>query len=420
MVLSEWGSILQTNLKLSWRNLGRNPKRTALIGSGIAIAQIALMGITSFMNGFQALIFEKLTGPMLGHVQIHAPKYRDDSAIERTLSHASGLLQKVRQIPHVQQVSPRVYAPVLGTTQELGHVAMLAGLQINQELGPSGLLEGLDPTQIPGPQEALVGKDLAEEMGIHLGDSLALMGQAVDGSVASGLYRVKAFVQTPIDQLNRTGIIVDLRASQDFLAMDDQVHELAIHMDRAESIPQGLIALKSNPALTPYEILDWQALVPQLAVLLEMISGVNFIILILVFLTTISGIANTMLMATYERSHEFGMLLALGCRPQRLTQILLLESVILGLSGVAVGSLLGYALIWHGLHYGYDLSGGDGGHTVTSFTMEGMSLGLKIFPILETKDIVRSVIAVTVTSVLATLWPARRIGQLEPVEAMRS
>lgn len=409
-----------TNLKISWRNLGRNPKRTALAWLGIAVAQLTLVWISSFINGYEALIFQKLTGPMLGHLQIHAPKYRDDNAIERTIPRAASVIQQVRQHAHVGQVSARVYAPVLATAQELGHVALVTGMDIPEELGPAGLLEGLPVGQLPGAQEVLVGKGLADEMSLHPGDTLALMGQAVDGSIASGLYRIKGVVRSSVEQIDRAGIVMPLKTSQELLAMDDQVHELAVHVDDPAKIPEVTGGLKKDAALASFDIKDWQELVPQLAALLQVANSSNLIILVLVFLTSVAGIANTMLMATFERSHEFGMLLALGCRPMRLIRILLLESMVLGFSGVAIGSIAGVLLVLPEIRYGIDLAGLGGMGRDMTFSMEGINLGLVIFPVLKLSDVTRGVVAVIVTSAVATLWPARRISRLEPVEAMRS
>jgi putative ABC transport system permease protein len=410
----------QTDILMGWRNIGRNKVRTILACFAIAIAQITLIWINSFMNGDEAKIFETLTGPMLGHIQIHSPKYRDDEAIERVIPNAASLAGKIAEVPHVQGVSPRVYAPVLASLKETGHVAGITGMNITTERKAGGVLEGLGPDRLPTGQEVLVGKGLAADMGVRAGDTLALMGQAVDGSIASGLYRVKAVIETPIDQINQAGIIMDLPVSQDFLGMADQVHEMVIRTDGQPSIAGVLSSLKKLPSLKPYEILSWDQIVPYMATLLEMSGKVNYMILAMVFLTTIAGVANTMLMATFERVHEFGMLLALGCNPARLIRLLAIESLTLGIVGVTIGSVIGIALTLYGARNGIDLSALGSAGQGSSFTFEGMNLGLKIFPILELKDIASGIGAVCVTSVLASLWPARRISRLEPVEAMRT
>src|SRR5450631_284314 len=259
--LSGW----RTDVRLGYRNVGRNPVRTILACFAIAIAQITLIWVNSFMNGHEARIFETLTGAMLGHIQIHAPKYRDDEAIERVIPNAAALVGRIAEVPHVQGVSMRVYAPVLASLKETGHVARLTGMSIPTERKAGGILEGLGVDRVPTGQEVLVGKGLAADMGVRPGDTLALMGQAVDGSIASGLYRVKAVIETPVDQINQVGIIMDLPASQAFLDMGDRIHELVIRTDRQQSISGVLALLKILPVLKPYEILSWDQIVPYMA-----------------------------------------------------------------------------------------------------------------------------------------------------------
>ncbi|NVN90220.1 MAG: ABC transporter permease [Desulfuromonadales bacterium] len=409
----------RSDMRMGWRNLARNRIRTLLACFAIAIAQVTLIWINSFMNGHEARIFETLTGPMLGHIQVHAPKYRDDEAIERVMPHAVSLVKKIAEVPHVRGVAPRVYAPVLTSLKETGHVAVLSGMDITAERKTGGVLEGLGAERIPIGRELLLGKGLAADMGVRPGDTLALMGQAVDGSIASGLYRVKAVIETPVDQINQAGIIMDLAVSQEFLAMADQVHEMLIRTDSQLSIPEVVSTLQKLPALKPYEILSWERIVPSMAALLEMSGRVNYLILAMVFLTTIAGVVNTMLMATFERVHEFGMLLALGCNPGRLIRLLVMESLTLGIIGVAIGSVIGVALTLYGVRNGIDLALlGDTGQG-SNFTFEGMNLSMRVFPILKLKDVASGFGAVCLTSVLAALWPARRISRLEPVEAMR-
>ncbi len=409
----------RTDVRMGWRNLGRNRIRTLLACFAIAIAQVTLIWINSFMNGHEARVFEVLTGPMLGHIQIHAPGYRDGEAIERVIGNAASLARRIAGLPHVRGVAPRVYAPVLVSLRETGHVAGLTGMDVRAETKAGGVLEGVGPGRIPAGREILVGKGLALNMGVRPGDTLALMGQAVDGSIASGLYRVRGVIETPVDQINQAGIVMDLPLSQEFLAMTDQVHEMLIRAESRESIPLVLSELGGFPPLRSCEILSWDRIVPSIATLLRMSGKVNWLILLLVFLTTVAGIVNTMLMATFERSREFGMLLALGCTPARLIRVLAIESLTLGAVGVAAGTVIGVALTLHGVRHGIDLALLAGVGQGSNFTFEGMSLSMKVFPILKLKDIAGGVAAVCVTSVLASLWPARRISRLEPVEAMR-
>ena len=411
---------LRRDAAIGWRNLGRNRRRTALAWAAIALAQVTLVWVSSFINGYTATIFGTLTGPMLGHVQVHARHYLHDRDMGRTITDASSVAAAVAALPHVEQVWARVYGPVLATQEVLGHVALVTGLDPEAERSRGGLLAGLAAAEAPGPGEVVVGGDLARQMGVRAGATLALMGQAADGSIASGLYRVRALVRTPVDAVNQSGILMDLRTAQQFLGMDDRVHELIVHVDDAARIPQVATAMRRLPALGAYEISTWDELAPQIAALLKVANVSTGFILVLLFITTVAGVANTMLMATFERRHEFGMLLALGCRPSRLVRMLVLESVALGLAGAVIGSVLGVALSLPGVLHGFDLGSASGGARVGSLTIEGMELGGRLQLVLRPSDLLLGVVAVFVTALLASLWPALRILRMEPAETLRS
>jgi len=125
------------------------------------------------------------------------------------------------------------------------------------------------------------------------------------------------------------------------------------------------------------------------------------------------------MMSTFERTHEFGMLLALGTRPGRIVRMVLIESIIIGLIGVAIGSLLGSSMVLITSHTGINYAA-FGGVKAEDVAMGGLSVSYVIYPMFEFRHIVFGVCAVTITSVLATVWPAALAARLEPVEAMRS
>ena len=125
-----------------------------------------------------------------------------------------------------------------------------------------------------------------------------------------------------------------------------------------------------------------------------------------------------MLMATYERTHEFGMLLALGTAPRRLVGLIALEALALGLLGAAAGTLLGGSLVAWGHYTGVDYAAltGGGPSEIAAF---GLNWSLRFYPSLAVIDIARVVGAVVVTSLLASAWPAMRSARLEPARALR-
>jgi putative ABC transport system permease protein len=402
-----------TDLRIAFRNLGRNPKRTALGLGAIFLAQVAVLWFTGFMNGYQQVVLSAVTGPLLGHIQIHAPDYRKKREIWNGLPGAAAMMKQIRAVPGVARVTARTYAPVLAALHETGETALVTGLELDQERQPQGLLDMLTPAQLPSPGEVLLGAALAAELGVKPGDTLALVGQSADGAPASGLFKVKGAVNTSADSVNRKGILMSLAAAQDFLGMPDQAHELTLHLADPSGLAEVAARLRQMPALKSFEVMTWKQLAPQLASLITTFESMNFFVLILIFITTAAGIANTMLMAAFERTHEFGVLISIGCRPRRLITTLVYEALVLGLSGVVLGTLVGGAWVYfqgvQGITFG----------SLKGFAMEGVTLQA-IFPYLQPADVVRSIVCVALTSLLAVWWPAERIAQMDALEAMRS
>src|SRR5271157_998492 len=254
-----------TDFHIAFRNLGRNGKRTALALGAILIAQATVIFISSFMNGYQKVGFDAVTGPMLGHAQVHAQGYRTDRDIQKTIPALGAALKAVRGTPGVAMATGRIYAPVLVALGDTGHTAEIVGVDLSQETREHGLLEALPANERPRADEVLLGADLAAEMDVKAGDTLAVVGQGADGAPVSGLFKVLRTMRTRVDGLNRKGILMPLSEAQEFLGMEDQAHEMLIRAQGMELLPAVLERLKGLPELKGYEVMAWDALQPQLA-----------------------------------------------------------------------------------------------------------------------------------------------------------
>ncbi|HEV8323515.1 MAG TPA: FtsX-like permease family protein [Myxococcota bacterium] len=382
-----------STLRIAWRNLGRNRKRTALALTAIGVAQTALLLMDGLIQGYSDAMLDTVTGPMIGHVQVHVPKYREERGLDEVVPNLAAVLAAVRADPDVARAAPRVYAPALVARDVDAVAAVMIGVDPALEADASGVLgsssaatavgtSASGAVPVLGGRRALVGKILARDLGIAPGAKIAIVGQGADGSIANDLFVVAGVVSSPVDLVNRLGVVVSLADAQSFLALGDEAHEIVVHAkvpDRAGALAARLAA---SPALAGLEVLDWRALVPELASVLDISTASTFIILFLVFIASAAGVANTMLMATFERAHELGMLLALGCTPGRIVRTILLESLMLGVLGVALGSIAGAAAVTWASHTGIDLASlGSGGAGEMSYM--GMNLSFAVFPRLQ-------------------------------------
>jgi ABC-type lipoprotein release transport system permease subunit len=192
-----------------------------------------------------------------------------------------------------------------------------------------------------------------------------------------------------------------------------------VQADRLDDVGPIMATLKNTAALADLEILPWDKLAPELVTIIDLSSTAGWFVLIIVLIAAVAGIANTLMMATYERMHEFGMLLALGCRPGRILRLILVEAVLLGALGVAAGSAAGIGFVRATHEQGIDMASWGGEHT-EDLSVEGLRLPLQIKPRLETEDPFVGLAAVVLVSLLAAAWPASTAARLDPMEAMRA
>jgi ABC-type lipoprotein release transport system permease subunit len=406
-----------TTLRMAWRNLWRNRRRTALAVSAIGLSVALVLIYDGVLRAYGDWMMETITGPMLGHVQVHAPGWRQDRGLDRTLRDVSSLVATLRREPAVAGASARIYAPALAARGEEGFTVVVLGIDTAAESGPMRLLAATGVAL--GPHRVLIGRPLADLMGVRPGEAVAVVGAGVDGSIANDLFTMAGYIESPVDFVNRQAVVMDIAEAQELFAMPDEAHEIVVHGHD----PAGTTALAGHlaaiPELRGTEVLDWRSLAPEMVSLVELVRIAWVFVLLLVFVAAAAGVANTMLMATFERTHELGMLLALGTSPGRIVRLILTESVVLGAVGTALGCVVGVGLVAVTHQTGIDYAALTGGGP-SEISFAGLRWSLRLYPSLSAIDVMRVVVAVVATSVLACAWPAARAARLQPARALRA
>jgi putative ABC transport system permease protein len=411
--------MLSTTTRIAWRNLGRSRRRTAIALAAIAIAQFAVLTMDGILNGRAEWTLDTVTGPLVGDAQVHAPGWREDQAPDLVIDDLDARLAAVRGTEGVSEAYARLYAPALAARDVDGHAVVIVGVEPEIESASGGMLDGVALAALPTEHTVLVGAALARDAGISVGDELAVLGQRYDGSLANDLLTVGGILDTPIDLVSRTGIVMALPAAQETFGMPDMAHEITIRGAGTGDVSAALAArVAARPELEGLEVLPWREIAPELAGAIESGRAVGLVMALVVFIAAAAGVMNTMLMATFERRRELGMLLALGTTPGRLVRMILTEAVALGVIGVLIGSAIGSLFVLYLGGTGVPiLMGSEEGANIAAF---GVRFGGSLFPYLLPADYVPGIVGVTVVSVLAALWPAALTARLEPMEAMRS
>ena len=406
-----------STIRIAWRNLGRNRRRTGLAMMAIAVGQFALLATNGIMHGYIDNVRNAITGPLIGHVQVHHPDWREERAMDLSIRDYETAMSAITETESVEDAGARIYAPVLIAPERDAYTGVVVGADIAFESRSYGMLSGWGREL--GEKEVLLGYRLANRMQAEVGQEVAVVGQGADGSIANELYTVREIIRSPVDLVNQNGIVMNLAEAQWLFMMDGQAHEIVVRSSDSGLAANLAATLQEQPPLEGLEILPWKELVPELVLILEMSKYAGYLVLILVFIAAVAGVADTLMMATFERIREFGMLLALGSHPRRIVGMIIVEAVLLGLLGVALGTALGYGFVAVTAQTGIDMASW-GGEEVRDLSYQGLSLPLEIYPRLEVFDSVAGLVTVMVTALLAALWPASLAARLEPMEAMRA
>ena len=409
--------------RLGWRNLWRNPRRSVLSIGAVAVAFAVLIVLAGLNKGMERQMLDNGTRLTLGHLQIHDVGYLPDRGLHDTLGGTSGtdttaLLAGAEATPGVAAATPRAFGFGLLSTGPRSAGAQLMGVDPAREARVTRLLAAVVAgTGLDGaPSKAvLLGRTLAEELGASVGDEVAVVTQAVDGSIGNELLRVQGILETGLAGLDRTLVVLRLPDLQALLALEPgRIHEVAVRVHdpaRAAEIARGLAARGTLPPAVRAE--PWQRLAPALVDYIALLRGWNWVMAAIVGTFAAFGVLNTMLMAVFERTREIGVLAALGVRPWQLLWMVVAESMALAAVGLSVGLGLGAAGMAYFVAYGWDLSRWTRGLTIAGMLLDPVLHGAWTWGTTG-----ETALELAVIMVLAALVPAWRTARMRPVDAL--
>ena len=403
-------------MRLAWRNLWRQPKRTLLTTGAMVFSNVLLIFMISLQFGMYGLMIENGLKIFTGHLQIQAPGYIDEPKMRLTVADAMSLSSAVREEDGLEAAARGSTFALLSSEQRTYGVAIL-GVEPAYEPTVSSLpglvkegryLDGPDATEI------VIGRTLARNLKVALGDELTLLGSGVDGSFAAAVLRIVGIFDSGVTSIDRSFAIMPLATFQDVFFMRDSAHMIVVTAPTLADVPA---AVQTVEALVPphagLAVHDWDALEPGLKQTIQAdISSAVFTYFILVILVAFS-VLNTQTMSVLERTREFGIIMALGLRPGRLGRLVLLESAFMGAMGAVAGIVLGGLITLY-----FSING------LTYPGLEEMAaqfnLPARMYPAVTVPSLVLGPLVVFLFTLVATIYPALRLNALRPVEAMRA
>ena len=404
-------------LRLAWRNLWRQPRRTWLTTGAMVFSNVLLVFMISLQFGMYRLMIDNTLQAFTGHMQVQAPDYNADQKMRQTVPNVRHLATMLRSELGSDTVAARASTFVLASSEERTYGIAVFGVEPAHEPAVSsipGLVTGGRFLDQADAEEIVIGSVLARNLRVSVGDELTMLGSGRDGSFAAAVVNVVGIFESGVQDIDRTIAEIPIGLFQEVFYMEGAGHQVVVNAPRLAAADELQLRVQSLlPAGEDLVVQSWDVLQPGLKQAIQAdMSSAFFMYGILVILVAFS-VLNTQLMSVLERTHEFGIVMSLGLTPGRLGRLVLLETTMMGLMGLVLGGLIGGAITWW--------------LGVNGFTWPGMeemagkfNLPSRIYPTITLTSLLAGPAVVLLFSLLATLYPALRLHRLRPVEAMRA
>lgn len=404
-----------TLLRMAWRNLWRNPRRTIITVFSMSFGLTMMIVSYALMDGMISQMVHYATVLGSGHVQIHHPDYLEDHSLYDTIDEIGTVLSRVESTG-VGNAAPRAFATALASSGDQSAGGMLWGIMPEREVKVTELDRHLASGRFLGPGErggAVLGSNLAKNLAVSVGDEIIVLTQAADGSLGNAIYTVRGILKSVGEGLDRGGILLDMKDMDDLLWLKGQVHEVAIRLHDPDRLEEGTDRLVEALAGENLEVRNWRDLLPELDEYLRLSNTSTLIMLVIIFAVASLGIVNTQMMALFERTREIGVMRALGLSPWSVAALVFFETLFLLFLAAGAGAMAGSIWANHLEKYGMDMTSIGG-----TFSFLGVAFDPHLYARLHTSAITDSVLVMLAVSLAASVYPLFRATRITPADAI--
>jgi putative ABC transport system permease protein len=400
-------------LSLAWRNLWRSRRRTWLTAAGVGFSIFIMVFAWSMQVGTFSLMIDNATRLMSGHLQVQHRSFVDDPGLRHTVNDASALRAELEAHPEVEAVTLRAQAFALVSGDERSFGAQVMGIDPIREAAVSNLSERIvSGRYLATGREAIIGTALALNLGVAVGDEVVVLGSGKDGGIAAMATEIVGIFDSGIVELDRSLLQVELSAFQEAFNLANEGHVLALRLIDLER-GDALEAVLQQRLGDDLSVIGWSELMPELEQMVGLKQAGTEIFFVLLALLVTFSVFNTFAMTVYERSREFGMLLALGMRPGQIMLQLQLEATLMCLLGISLG--VGISVLVVSLIASTGIPLGDAGELLRQFHMPD-----RIYPALAYDVLIAAPLLMFLSIQLAALIPTLRVRHMQPADELRA
>ncbi|MEA9355828.1 FtsX-like permease family protein [Bacteriovorax sp. PP10] len=401
-------------LKLAWRNIFRNKRRTILSVLAIGVGLAAMMFADALIVSLGETMVRSATEDFSGNAQIHQSEFVKNLEVEKVITNSEQILKDLKSENELQSFTPRVLSYGMLTSTSDANNIIVYGIDAEQEKGVSRISQLMvqgDYLNAQDDRKILIGKKLADNLNIGVGDRVVVtVAKSGLGELSQEMFRVGGIFAFGVREMDENVAFINLSVAQSILNLGSNIHEIALNF-KDLNIP----AKKHYSIATKYSkdgnvVSGWNKMFKDLAAILEFTQFSLGILAVILFGIIAFGIMNTLFMSLYERMFEFGVLRAVGTRPSVVARMILYEAFMMALVSTVVGVIIGIILIGFFSKYGIDYRGIEYAHLVFKD---------KIYPHFRLIQFTLYPVCLIVFATLVGIYPAIYAAKIIPAVALR-
>ena len=401
-------------VKIAWRNIWRNKRRSIITISAIVIAVFLAIIMRSMQLGMYDNMIQNIVGSYSGHIQIHSNGYWEEQTIDNAFTYNDSLIEKIEANKDVDHTTKRIQSGCLSSFKDLSKFVFVNGIEPEKEQ----LMTDWNKRLVEGKLLTLnsnsvnIGKGIAKYYDLKVGDTLIFVGQGYHGMQAVGAFPVCGIIDMKNPNLNNVSVFMSLTTAQDFLSANDLMTHLIINK-KEYSDEQDIVSSLGKNLKEEYEMMTWQEMMPEIEQVIKADSAGGLVMIFILYMIITFGIFGTVLMMTQERKYEFGVVVSIGMKKIKLMISMVYETIFLTSIGVLTGVFLSRPLVLYFYNNPLEFP------SEQAEVMENQGFE-NIIPFMSSYDIpITHGFIIFFISLFICIYPIITIYKLNPVKAMK-